>query len=179
MCEKYRDGEPCEHPGCLQHVTHPCEGCGRIQGRPQPYTDDEVADVHTCRFLLPPPGDDAVGRLLANIDVLRARCAALETENKQLTQWRDDLQSGMYINCVYCGHRYPPGSGAVMQEVLYEHIRTCPKHPLAAAEARIKELEGQVNTCYEETLATLARALKKLGLNGIMVALIKAAETGE
>lgn len=28
-----RDGEPCNHPGCLSHVSHPCEGCGRIGGR--------------------------------------------------------------------------------------------------------------------------------------------------
>ena len=27
------DGEPCDHPGCLAHVTHPCEGCGRVAGR--------------------------------------------------------------------------------------------------------------------------------------------------
>jgi hypothetical protein len=25
--------EPCGHPGCRSHVTHPCEGCGRIAGR--------------------------------------------------------------------------------------------------------------------------------------------------
>jgi hypothetical protein len=24
------DGQPCEHPGCLNHLTHQCEGCGRI-----------------------------------------------------------------------------------------------------------------------------------------------------
>ena len=24
-----RDGEPCDHPGCASHVSHPCEGCGR------------------------------------------------------------------------------------------------------------------------------------------------------
>lgn len=24
--------EPCNHRGCLSHVTHPCEGCGRIAG---------------------------------------------------------------------------------------------------------------------------------------------------
>lgn len=29
-----REGEPCDHPGCLLHITHPCEGCGRIGGRP-------------------------------------------------------------------------------------------------------------------------------------------------
>lgn len=27
-----KDGEPCSHPGCLSHVSHPCEGCGRIGG---------------------------------------------------------------------------------------------------------------------------------------------------
>lgn len=28
-----RDGEPCKHPGCLSHLSHPCEGCGRIGGK--------------------------------------------------------------------------------------------------------------------------------------------------
>lgn len=27
----YIDGKPCEHPGCMNHVTHPCENCHRIQ----------------------------------------------------------------------------------------------------------------------------------------------------
>ena len=27
-----KDGEPCEHPGCMNHISHPCEGCGRIAG---------------------------------------------------------------------------------------------------------------------------------------------------
>lgn len=26
-----QDGEPCEHPGCINHRTHPCENCGRIR----------------------------------------------------------------------------------------------------------------------------------------------------
>lgn len=25
--------QPCSHPGCLNHVTHPCEDCGRVAGR--------------------------------------------------------------------------------------------------------------------------------------------------
>lgn len=29
-------GVPCEHPGCLSHVSHPCEGCGRTNGRYPP-----------------------------------------------------------------------------------------------------------------------------------------------
>jgi hypothetical protein len=26
------DGEPCGYPGCLSHISHPCESCGRIGG---------------------------------------------------------------------------------------------------------------------------------------------------
>jgi hypothetical protein len=40
---KYRDGEPCnEHPCCLQHQSHPCEGCGRIGGRGVIYNIETV-----------------------------------------------------------------------------------------------------------------------------------------
>lgn len=37
--KQLRPGEPCSHRGCLSHVTHPCEGCGRTAGeypRPAP-----------------------------------------------------------------------------------------------------------------------------------------------
>jgi len=27
------DGQPCNHPGCASHVTHPCEGCNRKGAR--------------------------------------------------------------------------------------------------------------------------------------------------
>lgn len=30
---KLKEGEPCSHTGCLSHVTHPCEVCGRVAGR--------------------------------------------------------------------------------------------------------------------------------------------------
>lgn len=29
---KLERGEPCSHPGCLSHVSHPCEGCGLAAG---------------------------------------------------------------------------------------------------------------------------------------------------
>lgn len=28
-----KDGESCGHRGCLNHISHPCEGCGRISGK--------------------------------------------------------------------------------------------------------------------------------------------------
>lgn len=30
---------------------------------------------------------------------------AARDEVSRLTKWVSDLQSGMYVNCVYCGHR--------------------------------------------------------------------------
>jgi DNA-directed RNA polymerase subunit RPC12/RpoP len=77
-------------------------------------------------------------------------------ENKKLESWIDELQSGMWINCVYCGHRYGPNAGPntkdfnlTMRKALEQHISECPKHPLSAAkqqiadhEQRIKELEA-------------------------------------
>lgn len=33
---KFENGEPCAHPGCLSHISHPCEECGRIAGYPLP-----------------------------------------------------------------------------------------------------------------------------------------------
>jgi len=30
-----KDGEPCHHRGCLSHISHPCEGCGRVGGSTQ------------------------------------------------------------------------------------------------------------------------------------------------
>ncbi|OGM09203.1 hypothetical protein A2Z67_04655 [Candidatus Woesebacteria bacterium RBG_13_36_22] len=75
---------------------------------------------------------------------LTDRVIELENEVVRLEKWVDDLQSGMYINCVYCGHRYPPGTNAVKRKVLYDHIRQCPKHPLSEAETKIKDLEEEI-----------------------------------
>lgn len=62
-------------------------------------------------------------------------------EIQRLRKWVADLQDGMYVNCIYCGHRYPPGTPESRDRALYEHIKTCPKHPLSKALDRIKELE--------------------------------------
>lgn len=68
------------------------------------------------------------------------RCSVLEAENEHLTQWINDLQSGTYVTCVYCGHNYGPDDEVPtsMANVLKEHIENCPKHPMSALK---KELE--------------------------------------
>lgn len=53
----------------------------------------------------------------------------------------------MYVNCVYCGHRYGPNdeTPTLMADVLREHIEQCPEHPLSAAMKTIAELRKQLD----------------------------------
>ena len=82
----------------------------------------------------------------------------------ELEAWVNDLQSGMYINCVYCGHRYGPrkNTPVAMADVLKEHIEQCPKHPLSHMKRRTKELEAQ----RDELLEALQNLLKAQSGNG-------------
>jgi hypothetical protein len=70
--------------------------------------------------------------------------AQLETEVYRLHQWVSDLQSGMFINCVYCGHRYgpDPGTPIAMAEVLKLHIEQCLEHPMSKLKAESELLKG-------------------------------------
>jgi len=42
---KYNKGEPCTHKGCLSHISHPCEGCGRIGGNGIVYILDDSNEI--------------------------------------------------------------------------------------------------------------------------------------
>lgn len=69
------------------------------------------------------------------------RVTELEQEILRLKKWIDDLQSGMYINCVYCGHRYGPNSKVPtsMQAALKKHIEQCPAHPMHEMRVALEE----------------------------------------
>jgi DNA-directed RNA polymerase subunit RPC12/RpoP len=81
------------------------------------------------------------------IDVMAADCLCkieeLEAESARLEQWVNDLQSGMYVNCVYCGHRYGPSetTPVSMAEVLKQHIEQCPEHPMSALKRENERLQ--------------------------------------
>ena len=70
----------------------------------------------------------------------------LVNEVNRLSRWVSDLQSVMYINCVYCGHRYGPQDQvpASMADVLKEHIEQCPAHPMSALKTKLTALERRV-----------------------------------
>lgn len=67
----------------------------------------------------------------------------LNQELVRYRRWVADLQSGMYVNCIYCGHRYPPGTPGVQADVLYSHIKECPEHPLSKAHDVIRRLREE------------------------------------
>ncbi len=85
-------------------------------------------------------------RLRAHCDTLDREAAAeidrLTGEVSRLEAWVDDLQSGMYINCVYCGHQYGPQDEipASMAAVLKEHVEQCPKHPMSQLKTKADAL---------------------------------------
>ena len=76
----------------------------------------------------------------------------LITEVRRLQAWVNDLQSGMYINCVYCGHRYGPGDEvpATMADVLKEHIEQCPQHPMSHLKSENRRLQDTIKNLHSE-----------------------------
>jgi len=79
---------------------------------------------------------------------------SMEEEITQFKQWVNDLQSGMYINCVYCGHRYGPreDTPVSMADVLKEHIEQCPKHPMSKLKQEIEEKDRLLEEREKEIL---------------------------
>jgi hypothetical protein len=76
---------------------------------------------------------------------LYAEIDRLNAENRRLQKWVDDLQSGMYVNCVYCGHQYGPrGETPVsMADTLKVHVEQCSKHPMSALKHENNRLQAQ------------------------------------
>ncbi len=69
-----------------------------------------------------------------------------DKEVAELNNWINDLQSGMYVNCVYCGHRYghEKDTPVSMADVLKEHIEKCPKHPMSILKSELAEKEKEI-----------------------------------
>lgn len=93
----------------------------------------------------------------ADQDAVEALAEKLEEENARLRQWVADCQSGMWINCVYCGHRYGPADAtaatipeaeakgaATMADALRIHIESCPHHPMSAYKHRLEYAAGRL-----------------------------------
>ena len=77
---------------------------------------------------------------------LNSKIASQHAEIDRLIKWVEDLQSGMYINCVYCGHRYGPAKTTpiAFADVLKRHIEVCPKHPMSVLKKENEELKKEI-----------------------------------
>ena len=73
----------------LLHSPTYCAFCGKMFPDTEDSTDAIRAHVQECQK-----------------HPLAKRIVELEAENAKLEQWADDAQSGLYINCVYCGHHF-------------------------------------------------------------------------
>jgi DNA-directed RNA polymerase subunit RPC12/RpoP len=108
-------------------------------------SDNKISDGSLPAYVHPgyikrTPGDTAAP--MAAQEALE-QILRLRRGNAQLMTWIHDLQSGMYINCVYCGHRYGPKdkTPATMADMLKAHIEVCPSHPMSVLKRRIEAAE--------------------------------------
>lgn len=77
-------------------------------------------------------------------------------EIARLRQWVEDLQSGMYVNCVYCGHRYGPDdtTPVSMADALKEHVEKCPEHPMSHLRSQLEAAREQLQRIIDNKTAT-------------------------
>lgn len=113
------------------------------------------------------------------------RAAEMNREIDRLTQWVNDLQAGMWVNCVYCGHRYGPQDKvlATMQDALYDHIAICPKHPLSRAlaerdAARHASLLRAAEICRDQQTVPMASENYRIACNNCAAAIEREANAG-
>ena len=106
--------------------------------------------------------EEHVKRLKAVVDGTREKeVKLLLNEVVRLRNWVNDLQSGLYINCVYCGFRYGPGEStpATLPEAgetlagaaLREHVEKCPDHPMSRLKSEIDQAVQIINLLLEDT----------------------------
>ena len=90
--------------------------------------------------------------------------ADLQAEVERLKAWVDDLQSGMYVNCVYCGHRYGPGetTPVSMADALKAHVEQCSQHPMSALKTALANMRA-ANTILTGGLVDVQHRLTGLG----------------
>jgi|GEM_PF-1548099 len=70
------------------------------------------------------------------------------------------------LTCVYCGQEYPQDTPAHGSQVLTEHIRNCPSHPLRKAESDItllrSALVGLIGVSTEQELRQMETIMRSL-----------------
>lgn len=108
-----------------------CMNCGKS------YSSTSVAS-----FLCPNCREESKKEIIAGLGL---RVEQAEKEVERYKKWVDDLQAGMYVNCVYCGHRYGPADevSASKADLLTQHIEKCPAHPMSGLKEENERLKAE------------------------------------
>jgi len=109
------------------------------------------------------PADTPVGRFQCGMcnagdllySELKGQLRDANAEVERLKKQVADCQSGMWVSCIYCGHRYgPKATTPVTQaDLLTKHAEQCSKHPMSTLRAEVERLEKQL----ADTQATAGR----------------------
>jgi hypothetical protein len=133
-------------------------------------SDDQIIVGHMRKAYELLTEDDQFSYLKAEVVSWRSRAEGLEQSLveagehiRRLDTWVSDLQSGLYVNCVYCGHRYgpDPGTPVAMADVLKQHIAECPAHPMSGLIAALRQAEGELENFNPAVALVCAEALQK------------------
>ena len=142
-----------------------CPECESIETAEVQHTTPFWAYVHICskcgHAIIESEWEKAAMTEELNLEEIEARdwhwafeddAKALIAEVRRLRDWVNDLHSGMFINCVYCGHRYGPKDKVpcAMSEVLKQHIEQCPKHPMSALKTWQREAAEAMTSFLEQ-----------------------------
>lgn len=77
----------------------------------------------------------------------------------------DGTNQSRVLTCVYCGHEYPQDTPSWGNQVLTDHIKVCPKHPMRKAEADIEMLrKALVKFIGAETKEELLKMKKEIAI---------------
>jgi hypothetical protein len=127
--------------------------CETYQYREKGADDEETALANAQLIVTAPDMLETITARDTEIEDLKRELLECSATEEGLRNWIRDCQAGMYINCVYCGHRYGPddehaatlvedGATPSMQEALRAHIAECPDHPMSALRTEIEKLRA-------------------------------------
>ena len=76
-------------------------------------------------------------------------CDRAIREIHKLRSWVNDLQSQLFLNCVYCGHRTDPEDYHEQEvwQVLQEHAEQCEHHPMYTLKQKMLGFESFIQQC--------------------------------
>lgn len=83
----------------------------------------------------------------SDVPALVGEVERLLAEVARLRSWIADLQGGLDVNCVYCGHRFGPAESTPTSQAdaLKAHVETCPDHPMSALKAELERRKPVAN----------------------------------